>query len=101
MEVIYIDESTTNIWQKPLKVWIPKDHPFKIKIANTRGEGVTIIGAISSVRRQLVYYLCESSSIGNIMQFFIGLNNVINLRGKVIVLDNLSAHLSTVLKQKL
>ena len=92
LEVIYIDESTTNVWQKPSKAWIPKDHPFKIKLANTRGTGVTIFGAISSKRRSLVYYLCGNSSIPNLKAFFIGLNNVINLRGKVIVLDNLSAH---------
>lgn len=46
MEILYIDECSTNIWQKPSRIWIPQDKPFKIKIANTRREGATIIEAI-------------------------------------------------------
>jgi hypothetical protein len=54
-EIIYIYESTTNLWQKPGQLWIPKDNPFKIKLASTRGEGVTIIGAITSKSNKLIY----------------------------------------------
>ena len=92
IEVIYIDECTTNVWQKPNRIWMPKENPFKIKMATSRGEGITIIGAISSMRKHLVYYLCDSSSALHIEFFFEGLNNAIPLQDKVIVLDNLSAH---------
>ena len=50
VEIIYIDECTVNLWQKPGRVWIPKDHPFKVRLATGRGEGVTIMGAITSKR---------------------------------------------------
>jgi hypothetical protein len=30
-EVIYVDESTTNLWQKLGRVWVPKNCSFKIK----------------------------------------------------------------------
>ena len=33
MEIVYIDECTTNVWQKPSKLWLPKRNPFKIKLA--------------------------------------------------------------------
>jgi hypothetical protein len=91
-EIIYIDESTTNLWQKPGRLWIPKQHPFKVKIANSRGEGVTIIGAISSKRSKLIYFLCDGSTRANIEIFFLGLHQILNLMDKVLVLDNLHAH---------
>jgi predicted ABC-type transport system involved in lysophospholipase L1 biosynthesis ATPase subunit len=91
-EIIYIDECTTNLWQKPGRLWIPKEHPFKVKLASNRGEGVTIIGAISSKRSKLIYFLCDGSTSANLKIFFLGLHNVINLKDKVIVLDNLAAH---------
>ena len=33
IEVIYIDECTTNVWQKPNRIWMPRDNPLKIKLA--------------------------------------------------------------------
>ena len=53
---------------------------------------MTIIGAISSKRSKLIYFLCDGSTSANLKIFFLGLHNVINLKDKVIVLDNLAAH---------
>ena len=80
---------------------MPRKTPFNIKLANTRGEGVTIIGAISSMRRHLTYYLCDGSTLDNIDMFFLGLHNLLDLNGKELVLDNLAAHQNTELRQKL
>ncbi len=91
-EIIYVDESTTNLWQKPGRLWISKEHPFKIKLATNRGEGVTIIGAITSKRSKLIYFLCDGSTLANLEIFFLGLHQIINLQDKVVVLDNLAAH---------
>ena len=70
-------------------------------MADTRSEGVTIIGAISSKRRSLVYYLCDGSTGINVDMFFLGLHNRLNLNDKVIVLDNLQAHKSVILREDL
>jgi len=71
---------------------MPKENPFKIKLASTRGEGITIIGAISSMRKYLIYYLCDGSTAVHVSFFLQGLNNAIPLKDKVIILDNLSGH---------
>jgi transposase len=68
-------------------------------LASTRGEGVTIIGAITSMSNKLIYYLCDGSSIENIKIFFLGLNNAIQLKDKVIVLDNLQAHKNLIFRK--
>ena len=73
-EIIYIDESTTNLWIKPGRLWIPKDQPFKVKLSTGRGEGATIIGAISSKRSKLIYFICDGSTLDNIDIFFLALH---------------------------
>ena len=62
---------------------------------------MTIIGAISSMRRHLTYYLCDGSFLDNIDMFFLGLHNLLDLNGKVLVMDNLAAHQNAELRQKL
>ena len=53
---------------------------------------MTIIGAITSMRKCLFYYLCDGSTTEHLKFFFKGLDKAISLKGKLIVLDNLSAH---------
>jgi transposase len=68
-------------------------------LASTRGEGVTIIGAITSKSNKLIYYLCDGSTIPNLKIFFHGLNNTICLKDKVLVLDNLQAHRNLIFRK--
>jgi hypothetical protein len=42
----------------------------------------------------LIYFLCDGSTAPNVEIFFVGLHQVLNLEGKVVVLDNLSAHVN-------
>ena len=53
---------------------------------------MTIIGAITSMRKSLFYYLCDGSTTEHLKFFFRGLDKAISLKDKLIVLDNLSAH---------
>ena len=48
VEIVYIDETTFNIWQAPSRVWLKEG--MRIALPNTRGCSITMIGAISTVR---------------------------------------------------
>ena len=48
VEIIYIDETTFNIWQAPSRVWL-KDG-MRVELPNSRGPSITMIGAVSTKR---------------------------------------------------
>ena len=54
-EVIYVDETTFNLWMTPSKVWF-KDG-MTLHIAKHRGQSITLIGALSN-QRGLLHYSC-------------------------------------------
>ena len=43
--LIYIDESTFNLWQTPTRAWVRSD--TVLTLPSSRGRSITIIGAIS------------------------------------------------------
>ena len=46
--IVYFDESSFNMWMRGSKEWTPKDFPIKWSLNQTRGNGVTVFGAIST-----------------------------------------------------
>jgi len=48
-EIIFIDESSTDLWEKRGKIWQPKDSilPMVIQKCRDRVKSITIIGGIS------------------------------------------------------
>jgi len=48
VEIVYIDETTFNLWQAPSRVWLKEG--MRIELPNTRGQSITMIGAISTNR---------------------------------------------------
>ena len=47
-EIIYIDETTFNLWQKLSRCWVTTG--MKLSLIKTRGPSITVIGAISKDR---------------------------------------------------
>ena len=44
--IVYIDETSTHMWEKRSKIWMPKADPIYLRLKQDRGCSRTIIGAI-------------------------------------------------------
>ena len=68
-EIIYIDETTFNLWQIPSRTWLAKG--MKVQIAESRGKSITLIGAISRERGVIHYQLVVGSNNADTFAKFI------------------------------
>ena len=48
VEIVYIDETSFNIWQSPSRVWLKQG--MRVELPNTRGASITMIGVVSTQR---------------------------------------------------
>ena len=87
----WMDECTTNLWEKPRRIWQPQGRT-RVKLSKQQGHNITIIGALSHGR--LFVRLAESTCAELVHTFFKQMSETHDLRGNVIVLDNHRAHLS-------
>ena len=71
-EIIYIDETSTNLWEKRAKLWQPKDKSLPMVIQKTRdmGSNVTIIGGISLKMEKMFFQLVNTTNKENVENFF-------------------------------
>jgi hypothetical protein len=46
--IVYIDETSTHLWEKRSKIWMPRNDPIYLRLQQERGYSRTIIGAICS-----------------------------------------------------
>ena len=90
-EIIYIDETTCNLWQKTSRCWLRPG--MKLRMLKFRGHSITIIGAISQ-ERGLVYYeiFPESNNSERFGNFLLALKEKCRGRKAAIVQDNLRIH---------
>ena len=52
VEVIFLDETSFNLWQMPTRLWLRAD--MKLEIPNSRGTSIAMVGALS-MKRGLVH----------------------------------------------
>ena len=73
-EIIYIDETTFNLWQKLSRCWVTTG--MKLSLIKTRGPSITVIGAISK-DRGLVHFevFVESNKTNLFLNFMQALKN--------------------------
>ena len=45
--LVYFDEASFNLWLRNRKTWTPKEEPIKYPLGRNRGNGITVMGAIS------------------------------------------------------
>lgn len=98
MEIIYIDETSFNLWQQPQKMWIKPG--MKVELPDTRGQSISMIGGLS-IHRGLLHTttFAGSNNTETFHRFVIGLKAKC-LDGKcIIVMDNLSVHKSKTIKE--
>ena len=53
--VIYVDESSFNMWKRSSKTWAPRGSTIFIPIANSRNSSITVYGAIGTCLKQAVF----------------------------------------------
>jgi len=66
--VLYLDETSVNVWQYPQKVWQLRDHPISATISNKSHHSMTILGGISK-EGEVVYTLSHNTSKDSFLEF--------------------------------
>ena len=91
VEIVYIDETSFNIWQSPSRVWLKQG--MRVELPNTRGPSITMIGAVST-QRGLFYThtFAATNNVDTFMPFITRLKEKCEGRQCVVVMDNLSVH---------
>ena len=93
-EIIYIDETSSHLWDHRGRVWQPQDDAIFIYRPATRGHSVTIIAGLSSDGGKLRWQLSKST---NKEDFLLFLKTKVHPfvkypRSTVLILDNHRAH---------
>jgi len=90
--VIFIDETTFNLWQRPTKLWMRRDDTGKTFQSN-RGKSISMLGAIDhQVGLRYISIFEGSNNAATFTQFLDGLHLKIGHLKATLVLDNLSVH---------
>ena len=96
VEVVYIDETSFNLWQSPSRLWLKPG--MKIELVNSRGVSISMIGGLS-FKRGIVHAttFAGSNNSETFLRFILGLKE--KCPGPtVVVMDNLSVHKSKLVK---
>jgi transposase len=90
-EVVYIDETTCNLWQRVSKCWLTPG--MRLPLLKTRGHSITVIGAISAARGLVHAEVLSESNNAEIFRNFIeALKAKCAGRRVLLVMDNLRIH---------
>lgn len=90
-EVVYVDETTCNLWQKMNRAWVKPG--MKLLLLKNRGPSITVIGGISQERGSVHHHIiAESNNASHFQDFLLGLKRKCQGRRTLIVLDNLKIH---------
>jgi transposase len=95
-EVFFLDETSTHMWEKLKKTWMESEDPISIVLPTSRGNGLTILGAISNKRPGLTYTIASSTNSAEVLRLLEKMQAEHRLKGAVIVLDNHRAHYSII-----
>ena len=70
-EIIYIDETSTHLWEIKKKIWQPRHAtiPMTYDLPKERGSNVTVIGAITSKSDKLYFLVRKTTNIEYVKDF--------------------------------
>ena len=93
LDIIYIDETSFNLWQAPARVWLKPG--MKVELPNTRGQSISMIGALS-IQRGLIHTstFAGSNNTDTFHPFITKLKEKCVGHRCIVVMDNLSVHKS-------
>ena len=91
LTIWYMDETSTNLWERLNRVWQPRGG-IRIKKSKQHKHNITIIGALS--HGKLFTRLAPTTNTVTVEAFFMEMAQEHDLSGNVMVCDNHAAHLS-------
>ena len=62
-QIIYMDETSTHLWEKLSSVWMPKNELIDVTLNKDRGKSITVIGGISNKWTRLKYITCPKTNV--------------------------------------
>ncbi len=91
MNVVYIDETSFNLWQAPSRIWIKPG--MKVELPDSRGQSISMIGALST-KDGLVHtaIFAGSNSVNTFLPFMINLRDKCSHHPTIVIMDNLQVH---------
>ncbi len=102
--IVYIDETSFNAQDQPLKCWQFKDKPLRFAIPIQRTHNITLFGGISNKLPKPVFYLARSTNQHDLIVFLQKLRSQISeidlqlSKLTFIVLYNHTAHKAKAVK---
>jgi len=96
--ILYMDESSCNLWMRGRYTWTSREKPVKMQINQFRGAGVTIYGAIGTCLDSPLFMKSASTNIEDFRKFLLQIKEKFpqeygQQRPRIsIVLDNHPAH---------
>jgi hypothetical protein len=97
VEIVYIDETTFHLWQAPSRVWLKEG--MRIELPNTRGQSITMIGAISTARGLFhTHTFAQTNTTDTFLPFIIKLKEKCRGHSCLVVMDNLQVHKTRVVR---
>jgi transposase len=91
--IVYFDESSFNLWMRGNRTWTPKDFPIKWSLNQNRGQGITVMGAISTKMNRPLFMQAGSTNKLEMLRFLPLLKKEFPSDEKVyVVLDNHPSH---------
>jgi len=89
-DIIYVDETTFNLWQKASRCWLRPG--MRLKYPKNRGPSITVIGAISERRGLIHLEVFHGSNNSDLFMMFLQRTKE-KCQGRTYgVLDNLKIH---------
>ena len=61
-QIIFMDETSTNLWEKMRGFWMRKDELIDVTLNKDRGSSITMIGGISNKWDNLEYILTDKTT---------------------------------------
>ena len=68
-KIIYMDESSVNLWMKNRQTWCNYSRPVRMQLNKFRGNGITVFGAIGSCLPKAVFMQSHTTSAANFLPF--------------------------------
>ena len=101
-EIVYMDETSVNMWNFRRRNWMSRSAPMKVTLCKDRGCGLTIFGAISNKRPELKYLIAKSTNKEDTVNFFEKLKREWEgFWNVIVVMDNHRAHHSNIVQDLL
>ena len=101
-QIIYTDETSTHMWEKKTRVWMPRDNPINMRLHEDRGKSRTITGAICEDWLLMKYMIMDKTlteTFIDFLKYICHKDFMTNPRDAYLVLDNHPVHKAKLVKE--